>query len=431
MNWIKHTGRLLAIALILPPLMICPVLRAQTEQPAKTKSGYSDSGTLESPDGVAHQLEEDDMDLGAVFRPPLLDGFFQPWYDFKRELNKKYGLQLQFNYQSLYQIASETLTDEDEAAAGRFQFQGMWTLLDREGKNPGALSFRLEERHALGTDVVPTQLGQQFGDLVPVGNGFSDFGIAITEVAWRQTILDGRMKFGFGKISAITWYNTHALSGSLTGFQDTALQSSLTKPVVGRGIGAVAGAKLGEDFVLIAGIHDANAETAGNPFDTIDEGKFYYSTEVRWLPNSFERRKTDQVRMQLWYVDETQDGAIPSGYGVTFAASKLFYDSVMPFVLAGISDGDATLMKADATAGVGFAFNTSHRAARDVLGMAVSYGKPGNDILQEQVSSEIFYRFQLFQNFAITPSAQLIVNPAANPVDDTVWLFGLRGRLTF
>ena len=70
-------------------------------------------------------------------------------------------------------------------------------------------------------------------------------------------------------------------------------------------------------------------------------------------------------------------------------------------------------------------------AARDVLALAVGWGKPADDTLQEQWSTELFYRFQLVERLAITPSLQYIVNPASNPEETEVWLFGLRGRLTF
>jgi hypothetical protein len=398
---------------------------------SSTKSGYKNDGTLEGPDGVASELSQDDIDTGAVFTPPILDGTIQPWFDLKREWNEKYGLQLGFSYNALYQGASETSTLEDAAAGGRFQGQGMWTLLGRKTKNPGMVSFRVEDRHRLGTDIPPTKLGSQFGSANVTGGGFSDFEFALTELAWRQTILDGKMKFGFGKISAVSWYNTYALSSALTGFQNLALQSSATKPAVGRGLGAVAGFRLGENFALLTGIHDANGVTSGNPFDTIDETNFYYSAELRWFPTTFDRRKWDQVRLQAWYVDESHQGATPSGYGASLAASRLYKDRYMPFLLAGFSDGGASIIKTDVTAGIAFAFNTKHRAARDVLGMSVNWGSPFDNALNEQVTSELFYRFQLFKNLAFTPSVQYIADPSYNATEDSVWLAGIRGRMTF
>lgn len=427
----KHTFSHLLLALILPPLWTSLPVQAETQETVSNKSGFSDHGSMEGPDGVVSELASDDIAVGSLFHPPLLDGAFQPWYEMKRAWNKKYGLQLGFSYNALYQAADDTTTGVDEGAGGRFQAQGTWTLLGRGSKNPGMISLRAEDRHRLGTDIPPSALGRQFGSINNTGGGFNEFDFALTELAWRQTILDGNVKFGFGKISAVSWYNVHALSSALSGFQNSALQSSLTKPSVGRGIGAVAAMRQGEDFALLAGIHDANAQTAENPFDTIDEMDLYYSTELRWFPTSFDRRKWDEVRLQVWHVDETNEGATPSSSGATVMASRLFDDFFMPFILGGLSDGEASLVEADVTGGIAFAFNTKHRAARDILGMSVNWGQPSDGSLDDQVTSEAFYRFQLFENLAFTPSVQMISNPANAPSEDTVWLAGLRGRFTF
>ena len=402
----------------------------QAQDTAPTKSGYTQGASLETGDSVTEDLELDDIDVGSVLRFPRFEKFFEPWFETKRKLNENYGLKLQFSQQALYQFASES-SGETEAAGGRSQIQGTWTILGRGTKTPGLLSFRYENRYKLGTAIPPTKLASQFGSLVPSGTGFSDFGSALTELAWRQTLLDGRMKFIFGKISAIAWYNGHALSSSLRGFQNTAMQSSLTKPVVGRGFGIGGAYEVTPHFIVLGGIHDANASTPDNPFDTIDAHEYYKSAEFRWHPTTPDRRRWDQVRLQFWHQEELKGSGTPAGQGVTFVASRIFDDKWMPFVLGGISDGDASLFEADLVVGLGVGFNTKHRAARDVLGIAAGWGRPSNNVLQDQYTSEVFYRFQLVERLAITPSVQLVVNPAANPKEDKVFVAGLRIRLTF
>ncbi len=421
-------GAALAAAILILPL---PVFAQQSDSAATGMSGYVEkTPPLEGADGVGADLQVDDLDLGALLRIPKLKGALDPWWKAKRYLNQKLGLQLQVSYQSLRQWADES-QGEDSAAAGRFELQGMWTLLGRKTENPGLVSFRGEYRDTLGADIPPTQLGRQFGSLGLVGAGFSDFRGALTELAWRQTVLDGRMKFGFGKISATSWYNGHSLSAPKRGYQNSSLHSSNAKPLPGRGIGFVAGFRLGERFAMLAGIHDANARSADNPFDTIDEGEFYQSVEVRWFPTTFERHRWDQVRLQIWHQDERTEAGVPSSQGVTVALSRLFKDRFMPWFLGGISDGDASQMEADLAAGVAFAFNTAHRAARDVLGFGFSWGRPSNSAFRDQYTWELFYRFQLVQHIAITPSVQLIVDPATSTASDDVWVGGLRLRITF
>jgi carbohydrate-selective porin OprB len=49
-----------------------------------------------------------------------------------------------------------------------------------------------------------------------------------------------------------------------------------------------------------------------------------------------------------------------------------------------------------------------------------------------QKTAEIFYRWQVTQNFAITPDLQFITNPPLDLLgDDEVWVGSLRSRLTF
>lgn len=42
-----------------------------------------------------------------------------------------------------------------------------------------------------------------------------------------------------------------------------------------------------------------------------------------------------------------------------------------------------------------------------------------------------FWRFQLAQNFEITPSLQFLIDPASNPLTDEITVFGLCTRITF
>jgi hypothetical protein len=43
----------------------------------------------------------------------------------------------------------------------------------------------------------------------------------------------------------------------------------------------------------------------------------------------------------------------------------------------------------------------------------------------------VFYRAQVTENLRVTPSVQLLANPALNPTEDLVAVFGMRGVLSF
>ena len=42
-----------------------------------------------------------------------------------------------------------------------------------------------------------------------------------------------------------------------------------------------------------------------------------------------------------------------------------------------------------------------------------------------------FYRFQVTSNLAVTPDIQYIRDPALNPSETDLWVFGMRARVTF
>ena len=67
---------------------------------------------------------------------------------------------------------------------------------------------------------------------------------------------------------------------------------------------------------------------------------------------------------------------------------------------------------------------------RDLIGAGVAWERPGISGLDDQYTAEFFYRLQLFENFALTPDLQIIAEPALNPNEDVIFVFGLRARLT-
>ena len=113
-------------------------------------------------------------------------------------------------------------------------------------------------------------------------------------------------------------------------------------------------------------------------------------------------------------------------YGVAVTAQKFIDDRWLPFVRVGFAGGDAALMETTFSTGLGI-----QCANRDVAGFGVSWGRPATAALREQLTSELFYRFQLTQFLAITPDVQLIGNPALNPNEDVLAMFGIRVRAAF
>lgn len=54
--------------------------------------------------------------------------------------------------------------------------------------------------------------------------------------------------------------------------------------------------------------------------------------------------------------------------------------------------------------------------------------RPERRHLPDSSVLELFWRWYLGQQLAVTPDVQYLMNPARNPNESSIWLFGLRAR---
>ncbi len=118
---------------------------------------------LGGPQSVGPQLQEDADQRKAMSRRPGVDAIFQPAEARLERLRQISGLQVGLDYQALYQSATDSFTNQDQASSGSARMFGKWQLLGGESQNPGSLVFLLEQRHELWTELTPAQLGGDIG----------------------------------------------------------------------------------------------------------------------------------------------------------------------------------------------------------------------------------------------------------------------------
>jgi len=202
------------------------------------------------------------------------------------------------------------------------------------------------------------------------------------------------------------------------------LDSSVAYPDAGWGAGA--GTWMANQWYVVGGFNDANGKVTDD-LEFYDGGaEFFTFAEVGWSPGK-DDRYFKNLNLTAWHVDEREDAGIDSAQGIAFAANWTFDKTWMPFVRAGWSEGNAPIYNTSAT--VGFIRKFQFRS--DLTGIGINWGDPPDDALSEQTTAEAFWRFQFAQNFAITPSVQLLLDPALNDEEDQVWVYSLRMRLTF
>ena len=71
---------------------------------------------------------------------------------------------------------------------------------------------------------------------------------------------------------------------------------------------------------------------------------------------------------------------------------------------------------------------------RGVIGFGFNWGRPNQTSfgdLNDQYTTELFWRYQLTKELAVTPSIQSINNPALNDDEDNLWAFALQNQSGF
>ncbi|MGI9343698.1 MAG: carbohydrate porin [Gammaproteobacteria bacterium] len=393
----------------------------------KHEIGYTRRPLFGGPNSPEGQLEDNDRVTEPVFRVPRVYGAFEPWREWKRGMNDRHGFQFSGHYSTLGQWASDALPGrQDKASSGVLRGTGKWTLVNRGEANPGSLVVMLDHRHAF-RKVAPAGLAGELGYVGLTGTLYSDIDFAVVNLNWQQMLNDGNAGLLIGRYDPNDYHNILGTVNPWTLFSNisTLLDASI---VFGDSSWGIAGGNWFDDrWYFTAGINDANGSVTDDLEFFAGGAEFYKWFEFGWSPGK-DNRYFKNVHVMAWHVDERDDVGIDSGEGIVFAANWLYREIFMPYVRAGWSDGAEQNKIYERSLTIGFIWKYLRRS--DVAGLAINWGSPPGG-LRDQTTIEGFWRLQFAKNLEITPSLQLLIDPALNPNDDTIWVFGLRTRLVF
>ena len=390
----------------------------------KTRSGYEvDDIGYGGRSSVSKQLYLDDVFVPEHLRFPEFDKSLQPYYEWKRKIRKQHNLQFGQDYTSLYQNASDSLTETDSASAGVYRFFGRWLATGKGTKNNGALVFKIENSHKYGA-VSPEELSKELGYLGSSGLLYSDLGWVLNDFNWQQRFNDGKGGFVVGRIDPNDYMDVVDYANPWTTFQNMNILENHSIAIPDTSFGLGIAHTLNDQWYLKVAASDANG-TLDDPGFFEQGAEFFSFAEIGWTP-SIAVRDLKDIHVTFWHVDERVNENVPEGEGVAIGASWSFDKEWMIFGRTGQSRGEASLMRRSTTVGVSHIW----KAYFDVFGWAVNYAEPTDQQLSEQTTMEMFLKIQLAQNIAFTPSFQLLINPALNPQQDHIQIYGLRFRVT-
>ena len=381
------------------------------------------------PAAVTSQLRDD-----QEVKSNILDiNLSRRWEAIKQQIQENRGLELGGDYNSLYFVASESL-GENTSGTGVFRFYGKWNLTGRGTPDTGSIVFKIEDRHAY-SDVAATAFGSELGYVGLVNSVFSDQGFRATHLFWRQSFAESKGISYIGFLDITDYTDVYALASPWTGFSNLAFQSG--SGTIGGlpdgALGAMAGRFLTENVYIAGSLVDANSNPTKlfGGFDTFfNDFETFKTLELGWTTSSDELF-LNNVHATFWQIDEREQAGTPSGWGVAFSASQVVGKSLLPFIRGGWSDGGGALYDASLSTGVGY----QRPSSSNLHGIGLNWSHPSEETfgadLDDQFTAEFFSRLQLTESMQITPSLQLIGNPALNPQADSIAIFGLRARVSY
>ncbi len=440
-------GQLLAlcaiVCLLWPPLAQSIDMAATAQETAsgeshpETTSGSEEETTprsgehrwFGSPNQVDNQIADDEASISRVIKRRLVE----PYFEWKKRLQEKHGLSFAVDYSMAYLADSDSPSGaEDRAASGIGRFFGSWEFVGRESGNTGAFVWKVEHRHSY-TTIPPSAFGFNLGYAGLIEPPFSDQGFRWTNLYWRQRWKEGPVTLFAGFLDATDYVDVYALASPWTGFLNFAFSTgTLTIPVPNDAtLGVAAGGMPSKSIFLIGGLVDRNADPT-DPFGGFStffgDNEYFKSVEIGWAP-SHDRIYLDNAHLTFWHADERTQAGEPSGWGFNISFTRYLAGKWLPFVRAGYAKDGGSLMQKSVS--VGFGYQPVPKG--DLLGFGFNWGEPNEDTfgpgLRDQYTIEVFYRWQLAPQLAITPDVQFLINPALNPEENQIWIFGLRARL--
>lgn len=408
----------------------------QSSDSSPESSPGQDIRSLKGPSEVQNRILLDSLSDDTLYELE----FLQPYYEWKEKIQEKYNYTYALDYYSIFMTSSDSMPGtDDNAASGVVRFSGFWQLAQGSAST-GTLIYLVEQRHRY-TDNLPQSfalenLGYAGFSGIPFGDEDS---LHLTNLYWNQEWQNG---FGIsvGYLDITDFVDVYALTSPWTDFYNFVFSigaATIDMPD-DAALGLGGGGWLTDDVYLLAGLNDLNSDPTDplEGFDTFfNDHEYFKYAEVGWVTSNKEQYYLNNLHLTLWHADERDEIDIQDGWGAFLSFSHTLGDKWLFFVRGGYAKDGASLLDRSVSIGGGYApAGITTPGAGHQLGFGANWGQPnealfGSDI-DDQYAMEAYFRLQVTKEFSITPDVQLLINPALNPDEDTIWVFGLRARIS-
>lgn len=416
--------------------LLCPgpLVLAQSAEPP-TGTSQRDFG---GPDATPNRLATDRL----ITDTPIELKFLKPWYQWKDELRERHGLDFGLEYNATYLTGGTRLPDTDRNAAGSiFRFRGSWEAFARGTDHPGALMFLVEQTHGFTRTTPNAFLAESLGYVGISNIPYNDEGWRLNTLYWDQKLQGGKYELVIGYLDISDYVDVYPLTSPWTDFFNYAFS-------IGAGaldltndgsLGLAVGAWLTDSVYAMAGLVDQNSD-ATDPlegFNTFFNDREYFKHfEIGWTGASQEAYFLNNLHLTLWHSDERKELGVQDGWGGVLSFNHAIDDKWLGFARAGWSEDGGSLLERSVSIGGGYTpGGLEQLGAGSQLGFGLNWGRPNRALfgakLNDQYAAEVYYRWQVADEIAITPSVQLLINPPLNPDKDQVWVAGVRARVAF
>jgi carbohydrate-selective porin OprB len=357
-----------------------------------------------------------------------------PYTKAKTYLHEEWELDTAMEHVLIYQRATGGRRPREQATYN-FTWFGVWNFSKYMGKeDAGVIGFSFEERDNV-TDHSVREFSQE------VGTNYRTHGLntnersrtAVRQLWWRRTFLDKTVTATVGKLHHPSYYNRNSFAGnSRTYFLSNPFSRNPNRLTPQDGLGANVTIKPNDAYYFSVGLGDAEADNKTSGFDTIGDGHLFTAVEFGLTP-TIEGTGRGNYRFTFWHTNQadgeaTTDDRGDDGSGVALSFDQELNKTVGLFARYGYTEPQVTTIKNFVSGG--FVLRDSWGFKDDLFGVGLSWDQP-SDGKDDEVSMEVFQRFQFTSRVQITPSILVIFDSSQSDKTEPAAVFGIRFRALF